>query len=144
MTAVMESTQSASRSIADLLRRHGIRMTPQRAWIASLLLSGPRHVSADELVELARQEGRKVSRATVYNTLNLLHDRGLARKVAVDVGRIFYDSNTSAHYHVYNVDAGTLSDVPIDAVAMSGMPELPCNTVSVGVEVIILVRNRLD
>lgn len=124
------------------LKAHGINPTPQRLEIARRLLSRPQHVSAEQVLEWVNAEGRRVSKATVYNTLNLFTRKGLLREVIVDPSRVFYDSTTGAHHHFYNVDTGELSDVPDGEVAFSRFPELPRGTDAEGVEVIIRVSNR--
>lgn len=124
------------------LERHGIRPTRQRLALMELLFAEPRHISAEGLLTLARRRGIAVSKATVYNTLNLLRRKGLLREVPVDGGRTFYDTNLSHHHHIYNVDTGELRDVPADTVSLARLPELPRGTEPDGVDVIIRVRSR--
>src|SRR5210317_1192690 len=102
--------------------RHNILMTPQRVEIASVLLERPQHLSADQIIDKLRVNGSAVSKATVYNTLNLFSQRGLIKEVMVDPVRKFYDSTTHAHHHFYNVDSGQLSDIPDDQVNFAGLP----------------------
>lgn len=126
-----------------LFERHGILPTPQRVEIASVLLERPQHLSADQLIERLRSTGSAVSKATVYNTLNLFSERGLVREVMVDPERKFYDSTTYPHHHFYNVDTGELSDIPEDRVSFQQLPELPEGTEQESVEVLIKVRGKL-
>ncbi len=125
----------------QLLRRHGITPTPQRVEIARLLLSHCQHLSADQVRERLRRRGAPVSKATVYNTLRLFAGRGIVRQVIVDPMRIFYDSNTAAHHHIYNVDDGTLIDVDTAALSLAHVPELPPGTRGEGIDIIVRVRN---
>ncbi|NCF50359.1 transcriptional repressor [Gammaproteobacteria bacterium] len=122
--------------------RHNILMTPQRVEIASVLLERPQHLSADQIIEKLRVNGSAVSKATVYNTLNLFSQRGLIKEVMVDPVRKFYDSTTHAHHHFYNVDSGQLSDIPDEQVRFQDLPELPEGTERESVEVLIKVRDR--
>ena len=46
------------------------------------------------------------------------------------------------HHHFYNEDSGELSDIPVGAVSIRDLPELPEGTVQESVEVLIRVRNR--
>ena len=62
----------------------GIRPTAQRVRIASLLLSEPQHLSAEQILASLRASGARVSKATVYNTLNLFASHGLIRQLSVD------------------------------------------------------------
>jgi len=122
--------------------RHNILMTPQRVEIASVLLERPQHLSADQIIDKLRVNGSAVSKATVYNTLNLFSQRGLIKEVMVDPVRKFYDSTTHAHHHFYNVDSGQLSDISDEQVRFQDLPELPEGTERESVEVLIKVRDR--
>ena len=125
-----------------LFDRHGILPTPQRVEIAGILLEKPQHMSADQILEQLRASGSAVSKATVYNTLNLFSERGLVKEVMVDPVRKFYDSTTHPHHHFYNVDSGDLSDIPDEQVRFQNLPELPKGTERESVEVLIKVRDR--
>ena len=128
--------------ILSLLEQHGILPTPQRIEVAEILLERPQHLSAEQILERLKQTGSRVSKATVYNTLNLFGERGLVRELMVDPERKFYDSTTRAHHHFYNVDTGELVDIPDEQVRFADLPLLPEGTESESVEVLIRVRNR--
>jgi len=123
-----------------LLEKHGILATPQRVEVAEILLERPQHLSADQIIDRLRKAGSRVSKATVYNTLNLFSDRGLVREVMVDPERKYYDSTTHPHHHFYNVDTGELTDIPDEQVRFCDLPELPEGTESESIEVLIRVR----
>ena len=130
--------------LTTLFDKHGILPTPQRVEIAGIMLERPQHLSADQIIDRLRASGSAVSKATVYNTLNLFSARGLIKEVMVDPVRKFYDSTTHAHHHFYNVDSGELSDIPDAEVRFQGLPELPEGTERESVEVLIKVRDRRD
>ena len=66
------------------LNAHGIVPTLQRLQIARVLLSRPQHLSAEQILGMVNRERGHVSKATVYNTLNLFARKGLIREVIVD------------------------------------------------------------
>ena len=121
---------------------HGILATPQRIEIAEILLGKPQHLSAEQIIDELRGKGSNVSKATVYNTLNLFAERGLVNECIVDPERRFYDSNTVAHHHFYDVDTGQLTDIPDEMIKFAELPELPSEGQMAGVEVLIKVRSR--
>jgi Fur family iron response transcriptional regulator len=127
--------------IKMILERAGILLTQQRLEIARVIFSRPQHLSADQLLALVNRNGLGVSKATVYNTLGLFARKGIVREVIVDPHRVFYDSNTSEHYHLYNEDTGTLTDIYADRLLCEGLPAIPEGTRLVGVDIIIRVRN---
>ena len=103
----------------------GIRPTAQRVQIALLLLAAPQHLSAEQILASLRSAGARVSKATVYNTLNLFAARGLIRQLSVDGSRAWFDSNVDAHYHFHDVASGALIDVPVPEVEFSKLPAPP-------------------
>ncbi len=117
-----------------------ILSTPQRIEIANIFLEKPQHLSADQIIERLRESGSRVSKATVYNTLNLFTERGLVRECVVDPERRFYDSRTSPHHHFYNVDTGELSDIPSDSIRFEALPDMPADSQLESVDVVIKVR----
>lgn len=140
----MESPGLNEDSLQTLFLQHGIQPTSQRLSIGAVLMSGHQHLSADQVLERVNRSGKKVSKATVYNTLNLFAARGLAREVMVDSNKVFYDSNTEPHHHFYNQDTGALIDVPADAVEFSRLPTPPGGTHEDNIEVVIRLRNKAD
>ncbi len=127
--------------ILSLFDAHGILATPQRIEVAEVILARPQHLSAEQIIERLRKAGSGVSKATVYNTLNLFGARGIVRELMVDPVRKFYDSTTHPHHHFYNVDTGELSDIAHGDVAIDRLPELPAGTRAESVEVLIRVRD---
>jgi Fur family iron response transcriptional regulator len=117
---VSKKTESTRRSLAgdigERLQACGIRATAPRRQIAELLLAAPQHLSAEQLTEALRQRGLAVSKATVYNTLNLFAAHGLIRQLAVDGVRTCFDSNVQAHYHFQDEASGMLTDVALPEV----------------------------
>ena len=128
--------------LVSLFDQFGILPTPQRIEIAAILLGRPQHMSAEHIIDKLKCSGSKVSKATVYNSLNLFSKRGLVREVMVDPVRKFYDSTTHSHHHFYNVDSGELSDIPDELVCFQDLPELPKGTERESIEVLIKVRDR--
>jgi Fur family iron response transcriptional regulator len=127
---------------ATLLSQRGVLATAQRIDIALLTLAHPQHLSAEQIIAAIRANGLKISKATVYNTLNLFRDRGLLRTVDVDPTRQFYDSSTGPHHHFYNVDTGELTDIPPESVTLEVSTALPPGTEQSGVDVVVRVRGR--
>jgi Fur family iron response transcriptional regulator len=127
--------------IVKTLEQHGAKVTSQRVALAEILFARPQHLSADALLDAARRAGVRVSKATVYNTLNLFAECGLVREVNVDGTRVYYDSTTHPHHHLFNVDTGELTDLSEDSVRLAEMPELPDGTEAAGLEVVVRIRN---
>ena len=104
----------------NLLRRHGIQPTPQRIAVAEHVLAAKTHPSADKVWEQVRRRCPTLSRATVYNTLNLFVEKGLIRTRVLKGGTVVFDPRIDAHHHFIDVNTGKIYDVPWDALHVSG------------------------
>ena len=120
----------------------GIRPTAQRMRIAALLLAEPQHLSAEQILANLRSNGARVSKATVYNTLNLFASHGLIRQLSVDGARAWFDSNVDAHYHFHDLSNGALIDVPVPDVEFSRLPPPPPGTEAEGIDLVIRLRRK--
>lgn len=130
-----------SPDIVTMLQDHGIKPTQQRLQIAGVLFAKPQHLSADQILEMVNAEDDLVSKATVYNTLGLFTRMGLIREVIIDPAKVFYDSTTHPHHHIYNTDTGTLMDLDETAISIMGLPVPPTGTVIEGIDVVVRVRS---
>ena len=146
MLGIVDNTETSMsqqdvQAVNALLARHDIVPTLQRRQIAQILFARPQHLSADQILERVNHQGAVVSKATVYNTLGLFARKGLVREVIVDPSKVFYDSNTSAHHHFYNLDTGLLQDIDSQDLALQSQPILPAGTELDGVDIIVRVRS---
>jgi Fur family iron response transcriptional regulator len=137
----MQPAQYTRDNLADRLRADGISPTHQRIEIAYALFSRCEHLSADQIMAIVNARHSETSKATVYNTLKLFVEKKLIREVIVDPNKVFYDPNTSAHYHMYDVESGRLTDIDATDVRVSGLPALPAGIVTEGMDIIIRVRS---
>jgi len=128
--------------VKELLARYQITPTRQRLEIAQYMFQRPQHLSAENILEGVNQDGHRVSRATVYNTMGLFASKGLVREVLIDRERVFYDSNNSTHHHVYNLDTGDLHDVDASALDIGQLPGLSEDLKVVDTDLIIRVTQH--
>ena len=105
--------------VIAMLQQHKISPTRQRVEIAEFIFKQPQHLSAEVILEGVIEAGNRVSRATVYNTMGLFARKGVVNEVLIDRERVFYDSNTDVHQHIYNIDTGELTDVYDTAVTVT-------------------------
>lgn len=129
-------------ALVEMLRRHDINPTHQRIEIAHALFTRGEHLSADQILAIVNNRHSETSKATVYNTLNLFLEKKLIRQVIVDPHKVFYDPNTEAHHHIYNVDTGELTDIDASRIGIAGLPPPPDGMAVDGVDIIVRVRSR--
>ena len=108
----------------SVLKNNGINPSAQRVAVAQYVLHTDEHPSADEVWTRVRELFPHVSRATVYNTLNLFVAKGLLRQFVLTEGRVVFDPKTEDHHHFIDEDSGKIHDVPWDAVKVSNVSKL--------------------
>ena len=138
----IDKKEMTKETISKLLTEYAIRPTQQRMEIALLLLAKPQHLSAEQVLMSVNSHENLVSKATVYNTLNLFAEKGLIRQVIVEPSKVFYDSNTETHHHIYNEDTGMMQDINADNIVIKNLPQLPTGIVKSGIDIVIRVKNK--
>jgi len=111
--------------VAALLRKRGVQPSAQRVAVAKYALTTHDHPSADEVWERVRRTLPTISRATVYNTLNLFADKGLMSRHVIVEGCVVFDSVVELYYHFIDEATGRIHDVPWDAIRVEGVGDLP-------------------
>lgn len=142
----MTDASRRSRTIAtSILDRAGLRPTRQRLLLARVLFEqGDRHVTVEQLHSESEAQGAAISLATVYNTLHQFLAAGLVREVVIEPGRAYFDTNVTAHHHLYNESNGQLRDVPADLVDVDALPEIPAGFKVDRIDVVIRIRPDQD
>src|SRR6187397_1877873 len=86
----------------DSLRPAGSKRSGKREQIVNVFLRQEGHLSADDLVDIIRREDQRISRATVYRTLQWMVDAGIARKVDFGEGRFRFEHSyrQPRHFHL--------------------------------------------
>lgn len=107
-----------------VLRRCHIQPTPQRIAVVEYVLKSEDHPSADDVLSYARKKCPTVSRATVYNTLNLLVEKGLLAMQTIKEGAIVFDPNLEKHHHFIDSETGDIYDIPWDQLEVKGKERL--------------------
>jgi Fur family ferric uptake transcriptional regulator len=91
-----------SSSDIERVRPAGGKHSSKRDFIVNVFLRQEGHLSADDLVDLIRKEDHRISRATVYRTLQWMMDAGIARKVDFGEGRFRFEHSYRhpRHFHL--------------------------------------------
>jgi Fur family ferric uptake transcriptional regulator len=84
------------------LKPTGGKRSSKREQIVNVFLRQEGHLSADDLVDLIRRDDHRISRATVYRTLQWMVDAGIARKVDFGEGRFRFEHSyrQPRHFHL--------------------------------------------
>ena len=126
------------------LEKNNIRTTKQRMVLAKLLFEkGRRHISAEELFDEVKENDRKISLATIYNTLRQFTSLGLIREIVVDQNKSLYCTNNESHYHLYIEDEGKIIDIPVKNINLD-IPSIPACLQLHNIDVIVRIRTLKD
>ncbi len=81
------------------LERRGLKLTAERQAVFDQLFARHEHVEADEILVRLRARGKKISRATIYRTLELLVDSGVVGRVRVGEIGYRYERLRAGEHH---------------------------------------------
>jgi len=146
MTASTEvyNPMSSYNIAINKLEKNGIRATKQRRILAKLLFNkGKRHISAENLFDEVKKDERKISMATIYNTLKQFTSLGLIREIVVDQNKSLYCNNNQSHYHLYIEDEGKVIDIPTKNINLN-IPSIPACLQLHNIDVIVRIRTLKD
>lgn len=110
--------------VEKALTDHGVQPSAQRLAVARYVLSTHEHPTADRVFSVVRESFPWISRATVYNTLNLFVAKGLLRAPALTGGSVVFDPNTERHHHFIDEMSGAIHDVPWESVDVCNIEAL--------------------
>lgn len=83
---------------AELLRRHGVRVTAQRLAVMQAVFAKP-HGTADEVAEIAKGDIGAISRQAVYDALGVLVEQGLVRRIQPAGSAARYERQLGDNHH---------------------------------------------
>jgi Fur family ferric uptake transcriptional regulator len=111
-TISQEELEEARALFSRHIRSVGLKHTAQRNIILETFLGTHDHLSSDQLLQLVRQHDPKVGLTTVYRTLKLLRDCGLASEVAFHDGVMRYEHQHKrrSHHHMVCTRCGASAE----------------------------------
>lgn len=95
--------------LANLLKAHNLKVTPQRISILKILYKGG-HFSGEQIYNELKKTEPSISLSTVYNTLNSLTKAGILNSFEIN-GVTWYEIRKDLHIHVYCEDTNQIIDV---------------------------------
>ncbi|OGC76392.1 MAG: hypothetical protein A2Z27_01420 [candidate division Zixibacteria bacterium RBG_16_50_21] len=93
------------------LRRKNLKLTQERRVILNEMSGSDKHFGPEDLLIQIREKGKRVSRATVYRTLDLLVDSGVVKKVCLGPQQFYYESlaqKEQRHSHLVCLKCGKI------------------------------------
>jgi Fe2+ or Zn2+ uptake regulation protein len=112
------------RDVVAELRGHGVQPSAQRVAVAQFVLHTDQHPSADQVWRAVQRNFPVISRATVYNTLNLFVEKGLLRELFLAEDSVVFDPKLETHHHFIDESTGAIHHVPWDKVQVCNVEAL--------------------
>lgn len=97
--ATEENIEEAKEILRNFLREKGHRITPERFMVLEAIYRADGHLDADAMYLRMKNTGSRVSRATVYNTLEVLVESGLVQKQQFGDNQSYYERSYSYQQH---------------------------------------------
>ena len=91
---------------SDFAASKGLRSTHQRDIILDIFLSTHQHISVEELYLKVKSSNPGIGHATVYRTLKLFAEAGLAREILLHDGQTRYEHVVAGEHHDHLVCTG--------------------------------------
>jgi Fe2+ or Zn2+ uptake regulation protein len=110
--------------VVEVLDQAGVQPSAQRVAVAEYVLGTADHPSADQVWARVKERFPVLSRATVYNTLNLFVEKGLLRELVLAEGKVVFDPKLSPHHHFIDDETQHIVDIPWDALQVSQVDSL--------------------
>ena len=110
--------------IVRILEEHGIQPSAQRVAVAGYVLHTAEHPSADTVWTGVQESFPMISRATVYNTLNLFVEKGLLRELHLAPDSVLFDPKIDRHHHFIDEETGRIHDIPWNQIEVSNTTPL--------------------
>ena len=93
------ANQNLLNQFKKILWGEGLKYTPQRVAILEEIITDEGHRDCEDIYLALKQKGERVSRATVYRTMDILVKNGFARKMELGDGRSRYESKVGSPHH---------------------------------------------
>ena len=114
--ATVEKEMKGKKGLLGVLQNRGFRLTPQRMMVLEAIEGSDDHISADEIHAEVKAKYPYINISTVYRTLELLKDQGLAAETDLGGGRLVYHPVGKAHHHhLVCRKCGTVKDIDVTA-----------------------------
>lgn len=118
MRLILNKITITMKVLKETLRKEGLRYTKQRQEIWNELRSSNEHRDAEEIFLTLRKRGLKISRATVYRTIDVLVRNNLIDKLDIGDGRARYEYNDKylQHDHLICTSCGKIVEFHNDEI----------------------------
>ena len=103
-------------ALATYLEKNHLKQTRQREMILQTFLEAKRHVTSEDLYQAVRKEHANIGYTTVYRTMKLLVEAGLATERHFDDGITRYEIEHEHHDHLVCIKCGKITEFECEMI----------------------------
>jgi len=104
-----------------LLRKHKLKITPQRLEIINFLDKNRTHPTANEIYSALKKNNPSLSKTTVYNSLDKLIQHNLVNELTISKSESRYDFKNEMHHHFLCKNCGQIIDIEVECPFLDKM-----------------------
>jgi len=104
------------KALAQYLERNHLKHTKQRELILTSFLEAKRHITSDDLYQVVREQHPNIGYTTVYRTMKLLVEAGLATERHFDDGITRYEIEQEHHDHLVCIKCGRIQEFECEMI----------------------------
>jgi Fur family transcriptional regulator, peroxide stress response regulator len=98
------------KDVINTLKKHGLKVTPQRVAVLGAVLTMKNHPTVDNIVGYIKTNDPNIATGTVYKTLDTFIEKGLIKRVKTDSDIMRYDAAGDRHHHLYCIESDRIED----------------------------------
>ena len=128
----------------EKLRSSGLRPTKQRLEICKLLFDRKKtfHFTIGELSVVFKKRNKKISLATIYNTVHSFKKKGYLKEILINRDKSYFDTNTSNHHHFLDMSTNELIDLKEEDVDKIKIKKNLSGKKIKSIEVLVKIENN--
>ena len=102
------------------LNKKGCTLTIQRHAVLEYLYENRTHPTVEEIYYSLKEKFSAISKATVYNTLELLKNYGLIQEITIEKRKLHFDYEVKPHHHFFCHKCNHIYDVDVEGCPLAG------------------------
>lgn len=104
--------------LSDHVKSRGLKSSSQRNVVLEVMTRVNKHCTIEEIYDFCRKQNQEIGIATVYRTVRLLCDAGIARELRVshDISRYEVVTDEKHHDHIVCVSCGRFVEIHSESI----------------------------
>jgi len=125
-----ENMEKVQEMVFDKLAEKNIKPSFHRIKVLEYLMVNKNHPTVEQIYSSLKKLFPTLSKATIYNSLNLFVEKGLVQPITIEETEIRYDSTVESHGHFKCDCCGAIYDfdVDVDSLPFSGLDNFIINS----------------